>query len=162
MVIVKPGNLESLLSMINILDMLGRLLCAQKATSVYRRRDRSRKCCDGLLTWGPHWSDRGGVLARGSTSPASTAIFGCTAFVSLAGNMSSFSVPPPKCLQKPLAVPHRYMFGPGPSNVPSRILMAGINPVIGHMHPEIFEVSQWVKHTWCWLSRKRGMRGKSE
>lgn len=34
MVIVKPGNPESLLSMINILDMLGRLLCAQKATSV--------------------------------------------------------------------------------------------------------------------------------
>lgn len=51
------------------------------------------------------------------------------------------SVPPPKCLQKPLVVPHRHMFGPGPSNVPPRILEAGAKPVIGHMHPEIFEVT---------------------
>lgn len=55
--------------------------------------------------------------------------------------MLSVSVPPPKCLQKPLVVPHRHMFGPGPSNVPPRILQAGANPVIGHMHPEIFEVT---------------------
>ncbi|XP_057696448.1 alanine--glyoxylate and serine--pyruvate aminotransferase a isoform X2 [Corythoichthys intestinalis] len=34
----------------------------------------------------------------------------------------------------------RYMFGPGPSNVPPRILQAGANPVIGHMHPETFEL----------------------
>ncbi|KAF0036099.1 hypothetical protein F2P81_011411 [Scophthalmus maximus] len=54
--------------------------------------------------------------------------------------MSSIPVPPPKCLQKPLVVPHRHMFGPGPSNVPPRILKAGANPVIGHMHPEIFEL----------------------
>lgn len=33
------------------------------------------------------------------------------------------------------------MFGPGPSNVPPRILEAGAKPVIGHMHPEIFEVT---------------------
>ncbi|TMS20410.1 Serine--pyruvate aminotransferase, mitochondrial [Larimichthys crocea] len=59
--------------------------------------------------------------------------------------MSSLSVPPPKCLQKPLAVPHRYMFGPGPSNVPQRILEAGSNPVIGHMHPEIFEIMNDIK-----------------
>lgn len=60
------------------------------------------------------------------------------------GNMSSVSVPPPKCLQKPLAVPHRHMFGPGPSNVPPRILDAGARPVIGHMHPEIFEVTLYL------------------
>uniref|UniRef100_A0AAQ4QQM4 Alanine--glyoxylate and serine--pyruvate aminotransferase a n=1 Tax=Gasterosteus aculeatus aculeatus TaxID=481459 RepID=A0AAQ4QQM4_GASAC len=53
--------------------------------------------------------------------------------------MSSISVPPPKCLQKPLVVPHRHMFGPGPSNVSPRILQAGARPVIGHMHPEIFD-----------------------
>lgn len=62
-----------------------------------------------------------------------------------AGNMSSISVPPPKCLQKPLTVPYRHMFGPGPSNVPSRILEAGANPVIGHMHPEIFEIMNDIK-----------------
>ncbi|XP_040896123.1 alanine--glyoxylate and serine--pyruvate aminotransferase a [Toxotes jaculatrix] len=59
--------------------------------------------------------------------------------------MSSLSVPPPKCLQKPLAVPHRHMFGPGPSNAPPRILKAGANPVIGHMHPEIFEIMSDIK-----------------
>uniref|UniRef100_A0A8D3C5L7 Alanine--glyoxylate aminotransferase n=1 Tax=Scophthalmus maximus TaxID=52904 RepID=A0A8D3C5L7_SCOMX len=59
--------------------------------------------------------------------------------------MSSIPVPPPKCLQKPLVVPHRHMFGPGPSNVPPRILKAGANPVIGHMHPEIFEIMNDIK-----------------
>ncbi|XP_037326185.2 alanine--glyoxylate and serine--pyruvate aminotransferase a [Pungitius pungitius] len=59
--------------------------------------------------------------------------------------MSSISVPPPKCLQKPLVVPHRQMFGPGPSNVPPRILKAGARPVIGHMHPEIFEIMSDIK-----------------
>lgn len=59
-------------------------------------------------------------------------------------NMSFVSIPPPECLKKHLVVPHRYMFGPGPSNVPPRILEAGAQPVIGHMHPEIFEVGQQV------------------
>lgn len=58
-----------------------------------------------------------------------------------AGSMSSLAVPPPQRLLRPLAVPHRHMFGPGPSNVPPRILEAGAKPVIGHMHPEIFEVN---------------------
>lgn len=61
-----------------------------------------------------------------------------------AGNMSSLAVPPPQRLLRPLAVPHRHMFGPGPSNVPPRILEAGAKPVIGHMHPEIFEVNSWT------------------
>ncbi|XP_035032287.1 alanine--glyoxylate and serine--pyruvate aminotransferase a [Hippoglossus stenolepis] len=59
--------------------------------------------------------------------------------------MSSVPVPPPKCLLKPLVVPFRHMFGPGPSNVPPRILQAGANPVIGHMHPEIFEIMDDIK-----------------
>ncbi|KAG7456448.1 serine-pyruvate aminotransferase [Solea senegalensis] len=59
--------------------------------------------------------------------------------------MSSLYVPPPACLQKPLMVPHRHMFGPGPSNVPPRILEAGAKPVIGHMHPEIFEIMNDIK-----------------
>ncbi|XP_061593540.1 alanine--glyoxylate and serine--pyruvate aminotransferase a [Cololabis saira] len=59
--------------------------------------------------------------------------------------MSSTTIPPPQCLKKPLTVPHRYMFGPGPSNVPGRILLAGAKPVIGHMHPEIFEIMKDIK-----------------
>ncbi|XP_057696447.1 alanine--glyoxylate and serine--pyruvate aminotransferase a isoform X1 [Corythoichthys intestinalis] len=54
--------------------------------------------------------------------------------------MCSLTVPPPNNLRTPLTVPQRYMFGPGPSNVPPRILQAGANPVIGHMHPETFEL----------------------
>ena len=54
--------------------------------------------------------------------------------------MSSLVVPKPPCLSKPFVAPQRFMFGPGPSNVPPRILEAGANPVIGHMHPEMFEV----------------------
>ncbi|KAM4575658.1 alanine--glyoxylate and serine--pyruvate aminotransferase a [Fundulus diaphanus] len=59
--------------------------------------------------------------------------------------MSPVSIPPPQCLKKRLFVPHRYMFGPGPSNVPSRILLAGAQPVIGHMHPETFEIMSDIK-----------------
>ncbi|XP_072294985.1 alanine--glyoxylate and serine--pyruvate aminotransferase a [Eucyclogobius newberryi] len=59
--------------------------------------------------------------------------------------MSSLTVPPPKCLTRPLYVPHRHMFGPGPSNAPERILQAGAKPVIGHMHPEIFEIMSDIK-----------------
>ncbi|XP_043984549.1 alanine--glyoxylate and serine--pyruvate aminotransferase a [Gambusia affinis] len=59
--------------------------------------------------------------------------------------MSPVSVPPPQCLKKRMVVPHRYMFGPGPSNVPRRILEAGAKPVIGHMHPEIFEIMSDIK-----------------
>ncbi|XP_028444119.1 alanine--glyoxylate and serine--pyruvate aminotransferase a [Perca flavescens] len=59
--------------------------------------------------------------------------------------MSSVSIPPPKCLLKSLVVPYRHMFGPGPSNVPLRILEAGANPVIGHMHPEIFKIMSDIK-----------------
>ncbi|KAJ3599853.1 hypothetical protein NHX12_033807 [Muraenolepis orangiensis] len=59
--------------------------------------------------------------------------------------MSSLSVPKPACLDKPFVAPQRYMFGPGPSNVPQRILEAGANPIIGHMHPEMFEIMSDIK-----------------
>uniref|UniRef100_A0A3P9KFX5 Alanine--glyoxylate aminotransferase n=2 Tax=Oryzias latipes TaxID=8090 RepID=A0A3P9KFX5_ORYLA len=59
--------------------------------------------------------------------------------------MSALSIPPPSCLLKPFVVPQRHMFGPGPSNVPPRILEAGAKPVIGHMHPEIFEIMNEIK-----------------
>ncbi|XP_068176562.1 alanine--glyoxylate and serine--pyruvate aminotransferase a isoform X2 [Antennarius striatus] len=59
--------------------------------------------------------------------------------------MLSISIPRPKCLQKPLAVPQRHMFGPGPSNVPPRIIEAGAKPVIGHMHPELLQIMDDIK-----------------
>eukprot|EP00063_Salmo_salar_P030509 XP_014005344.1 PREDICTED: serine--pyruvate aminotransferase-like [Salmo salar] len=59
--------------------------------------------------------------------------------------MSSVSVPPPKCLQKTFVAPRRHMFGPGPSNVPPRILAAGAEPIIGHMHPEMLEIMSDIK-----------------
>uniref|UniRef100_A0A668AK80 Alanine--glyoxylate aminotransferase n=1 Tax=Myripristis murdjan TaxID=586833 RepID=A0A668AK80_9TELE len=59
--------------------------------------------------------------------------------------MSSTAVAPPACLRRPLVVPRRFMFGPGPSNVPPRILEAGANPILGHMHPEIFEIMSDIK-----------------
>lgn len=56
-------------------------------------------------------------------------------------SMSSVTIPPPACMLRPLEAPLRYLFGPGPSNVPPRILAAGGRPIIGHLHPEMYEVS---------------------
>lgn len=53
---------------------------------------------------------------------------------------SSLHVPPPACMLRPLEVPYRYLFGPGPSNVSPRVLAAGGRPIIGHLHPEMYEV----------------------
>lgn len=55
-------------------------------------------------------------------------------------SMSTVTIPPPACMLRPLEAPLRYLFGPGPSNVPPRILAAGAKPIIGHMHSEMFEV----------------------
>lgn len=60
--------------------------------------------------------------------------------------MSSVTIPPPACMLRPLEVPLRYLFGPGPSNVPPRILAAGAMPIIGHLHPEMFEVCVHGNH----------------
>jgi len=55
--------------------------------------------------------------------------------------ISSVTIPPPACMFRPLEAPFRYLFGPGPSNVPPRVLAAGGRPIIGHMHSEMFEVN---------------------
>lgn len=60
---------------------------------------------------------------------------------SVHGGMSSVTIPPPACMLRPLEAPFRYLFGPGPSNVPPRVLAAGGRPIIGHMHSEMFEVN---------------------
>ncbi|KAG5851162.1 alanine--glyoxylate and serine--pyruvate aminotransferase a isoform X1 [Anguilla anguilla] len=59
--------------------------------------------------------------------------------------MSSTSIPPPACLLQPFEAPYRHMFGPGPSDVPPRVLAAGGRPIIGHMHKEMFEIMDHIK-----------------
>ncbi|XP_006276181.2 alanine--glyoxylate aminotransferase isoform X1 [Alligator mississippiensis] len=54
-------------------------------------------------------------------------------------------VPPPTVLQQPLAVPDRLLLGPGPSNVPPRILAAGGRQLIGHVHKEMFQIMDEIK-----------------
>lgn len=66
-------------------------------------------------------------------------------------SMSTVTIPPPACMLRPLEAPLRYLFGPGPSNIPPRILTAGGRPIIGHMHSEMFEVII------LWKSLKLGM-----
>ncbi|XP_052659843.1 alanine--glyoxylate aminotransferase isoform X1 [Harpia harpyja] len=58
---------------------------------------------------------------------------------------SPLCVPPPQGLLRPLAVPERLLLGPGPSNVPPRILAAGSQQLLGHMHPEVLQVMDEIK-----------------
>ncbi|XP_040469702.1 serine--pyruvate aminotransferase isoform X1 [Falco naumanni] len=58
---------------------------------------------------------------------------------------SLLCVPPPQVLLRPLAVPERLLLGPGPSNVPPRILAAGSQQLLGHMHPEVLQVMDEIK-----------------
>ncbi|NXS72527.1 SPYA protein, partial [Pandion haliaetus] len=58
---------------------------------------------------------------------------------------SPLRVPPPQGLLRPLAVPERLLLGPGPSNVPPRILAAGSQQLLGHMHPEVLQVMDEIK-----------------
>uniref|UniRef100_A0A8C6M658 Alanine--glyoxylate aminotransferase n=1 Tax=Nothobranchius furzeri TaxID=105023 RepID=A0A8C6M658_NOTFU len=60
-------------------------------------------------------------------------------------SMSSVTIPPPACILRPLEVPYRYLFGPGPSNVPPRVLASGSRPIIGHLHPEMYEIMNDIK-----------------
>ncbi|XP_068613873.1 alanine--glyoxylate aminotransferase-like [Brachionichthys hirsutus] len=60
-------------------------------------------------------------------------------------SISSVSIPPPTCMLRPLEVPQRYLFGPGPSNISPRILVAGGRPIIGHLHPEMYEIMNDIK-----------------
>uniref|UniRef100_A0A8C8BR59 Alanine--glyoxylate aminotransferase n=1 Tax=Otus sunia TaxID=257818 RepID=A0A8C8BR59_9STRI len=58
---------------------------------------------------------------------------------------SLLRVPPPQGLLRPLAVPERLLLGPGPSNVPPRILAASGRQLLGHMHPEVLQVMDEIK-----------------
>ncbi|XP_060529474.1 alanine--glyoxylate aminotransferase-like [Cylas formicarius] len=54
-------------------------------------------------------------------------------------------VAPPQELFNPLRVPNKILMGPGPSNPAPRVLRAIAQPVIGHMHPETFQVMDEIK-----------------
>ncbi|KAM6122326.1 alanine--glyoxylate aminotransferase [Pterocles gutturalis] len=58
---------------------------------------------------------------------------------------SLLRIPPPQVLLRPLAVPERLLLGPGPSNVPPRILAAGGRQLLGHMHAEVLQVMDEIK-----------------
>ena len=44
-----------------------------------------------------------------------------------------------------LSPPTRTLLGPGPSNVPARVLGALANPVIGHLDPEFIRLMEETK-----------------
>ncbi|XP_036344629.1 serine--pyruvate aminotransferase, mitochondrial-like [Rhagoletis pomonella] len=53
--------------------------------------------------------------------------------------------PAPESLKHTLYVPNRTLMGPGPSNASSRVLDSLSNPILGHMHPECFEIMDEIK-----------------
>ncbi|XP_045337935.1 serine--pyruvate aminotransferase [Leopardus geoffroyi] len=54
-------------------------------------------------------------------------------------------VAPPEALLRPLSIPNRLLLGPGPSNLPPRVLVAGGKQMIGHMHKEMFQIMDDIK-----------------
>ena len=60
-------------------------------------------------------------------------------FIQQYRNMSLI-VSPPETLKGALTIPEKTLLGPGPSNVPERILKAMALPTIGHLHPEFCKV----------------------
>nr|XP_031530537.1 LOW QUALITY PROTEIN: serine--pyruvate aminotransferase [Vicugna pacos] len=54
-------------------------------------------------------------------------------------------VAPPRALRKPLSIPSRLLLGPGPSNLPPRVLAAGGLQMVGHMHKEMFQIMDEIK-----------------
>nr|XP_061795614.1 alanine--glyoxylate aminotransferase-like [Nerophis lumbriciformis] len=88
------------------------------------------------------FSRRSGLLAR---QAAAVALEGPPAQCLDRRAASSVTIPPPACMLRPLEAPLRYLFGPGPSNVPPRVLAVGAKPIIGHLHPEMYEIMNDIK-----------------
>ncbi|ENN81587.1 alanine--glyoxylate aminotransferase isoform X2 [Dendroctonus ponderosae] len=55
------------------------------------------------------------------------------------------NVRPPLGLKSPLRIPHKLLMGPGPSNSSPRILNALSQPILGHMHSELFDIMDEIK-----------------
>ncbi|NXJ80077.1 SPYA protein, partial [Trogon melanurus] len=58
---------------------------------------------------------------------------------------SQLCIPPPQGLLQPLVLPERLLLGPGPSNIPPRILAASGQQILGHMHLEVLQVMDEIK-----------------
>lgn len=88
---------------------------------------------------------RGGLLVQQAAAALDSPLAARSAplLSRLDRSMSSVTIPPPPCMLRPLEAPLRYLFGPGPSNIPPRILAAGGRPIIGHLHAEMYEVTTW-------------------
>ncbi|KAM5229027.1 alanine--glyoxylate aminotransferase [Ctenodactylus gundi] len=54
-------------------------------------------------------------------------------------------VAPPEALRKPLSIPNKLLMGPGPSNLPPRVLAAGALQMLGHMHKETYQIMDEIK-----------------
>ncbi|KAF7280393.1 hypothetical protein GWI33_006086 [Rhynchophorus ferrugineus] len=58
--------------------------------------------------------------------------------------MEHLDISPPRELKSPLKVPHKLLMGPGPSNTAPRVLQAMSQPILGHMHGELFKVCELI------------------
>ncbi len=54
-------------------------------------------------------------------------------------------------MESTLKLPQRILLGPGPSNVPPRVLNALSAPVVGHLDPEFFKVMEGNKQMLRWI-----------
>lgn len=82
----------------------------------------------------------GSVLLQTARVPLSLVLTRCCCTMSSQKHL----VPPPASLLRPLSVPDRLLLGPGPSNVPPRILSACGRQLIGHVHTEMIQVRSIV------------------
>ncbi|XP_075365248.1 alanine--glyoxylate aminotransferase [Mycteria americana] len=96
----------------------------------------------GHCWFGMHYAVVLGAAQAASAAPLRARLLG---MARRAMTTSLLRVPPPQGLLRPLAVPERLLLGPGPSNVPPRILAAGGQQLLGHMHPEVLQVMDEIK-----------------
>ena len=61
----------------------------------------------------------------------------------------------PEELLKPLDIPKKLLFGPGPSNVPNRIRHASSLSMLGHLHPEYLAIMADVRRGLQYLFQTR-------
>jgi alanine-glyoxylate transaminase/serine-glyoxylate transaminase/serine-pyruvate transaminase len=84
-------------------------------------------------------------LSSLSSSSSSSIPFYFPTFQRMANSSFTATIPPPHRLLRPLHVNEKKLFGPGPSNVPPMVQEGLMQPLLGHMHPEFFEIMDDVK-----------------
>jgi len=55
------------------------------------------------------------------------------------------AIPPPQRLMQPARIPKRLLLGPGPTNLPESVRAALGASMLGHMHPEFFDIMDDTK-----------------